>query len=155
MNGDRQRITLIVALTGLAFGAWWFWTRDLYKYRGKTVAQWFAEVDWTPPSVDSMTGFPSGPEDPAKRAFQEMGTNAAPFLANQITRNRDTFLEKWIHRLPQRRPVTENEMAMRAASLLRSLEMPSDMGTNLLKSALTSSNINQNWPARWALGLDQ
>src|SRR5690349_19586628 len=90
LNRRRQAFLLTVALAGLSLSAWWFWPRVVYHYHGKTVEQWFAEVDWTPPSVDPNTGLPVGHDDPAANAFREMGTNGAPFLASLITQSQET-----------------------------------------------------------------
>jgi len=99
MSVRRKAIVALAALAVIV-GAWWLWPRKVYRYQGKTVEQWFEEVDWTPPNVDPVTGLPvAAVDDPAREAFRKMETNTAPFLANRITRNRDSLLERWTSRL--------------------------------------------------------
>ena len=99
MSVRRKAIVALAALAVIV-GAWWLWPRDVYRYQGKTAEWWFKEVDWTPPNVDPVTGLPvAAVDDPAREAFRKMETNTAPFLANRITRNRDSLLERWTSRL--------------------------------------------------------
>jgi hypothetical protein len=72
---SRQQLGGFAALI---FGTWWLWPSNVYRYQDKTVEEWFEEF--------RQSGDPIRHERFWK-PFQEMGTNAAPFLVSRITQN--------------------------------------------------------------------
>ena len=143
MSRRRKAIVALAAVAVIAC-AWWLWPRDVYRYQGKTVEQWFR--DYTPVPYDSGV----------MGAFVEMGTNAVPFLASRINQDPNpSRLERWVNMLPLRfRPASKQSDALLAAVILHScVDDPETILTlrELLRPALTSMNKDQVAAARHAL----
>jgi len=140
-----------VALTAIAVTAcaWWLWPRNVYRYQGKTVEQWFK---------DFAKGNNGGLDMRSWNAFSEMGTNAVPFLASRINQNfTPSLLERWKAKLPRFEP--KSAQADRAAVeandaallLTACIKPPRGMLRQLLAPALQSTDYVQQKVAEFAL----
>ena len=146
------KLTAGIALVALAV-AILFWPRPRYTYQGKTVEEWFKEFITLSASsgpVDAATGLPVRYARPRK-AFQEMGTNAVPFLASRINRDLEpTLFEQLASKLPGRfqpkpKPERKDFEAWQAACLLHDcIKAPHNMLREMLKPVLLSSNGFRN-----------
>src|SRR5262245_41897417 len=129
MRRPKPRLALsAVAVTVLAVGAWLLWPRAAYRYQGKTVEKCFQEYVVTDFRQDFRR---YGPRSALAAPFREMGTNAAPFLANQINQDlSQTRLERWSRKLlPARFWPTPRVSQADAAALFLSafVQPPEDM----------------------------
>src|SRR5262245_1382431 len=94
MSGWRKSMVALAAVALLAAGTWLLWPRDVYRYQGKTVEEWFGTyVEDSPDERGQVI-----------TAFRAMGTNAASFLASRINQEPDpSLLEGLTRKLPTRR----------------------------------------------------
>jgi len=141
----RRKAVVALAVVAVIVCASWLWPRNVYRYQGRTVEEWFRQSSESWPTIDPGTGSPAHNETAAK-PFQEMGTNAVPFLASQINEGPHlNFLERLASKLPQRLQFTpRGSDPFHAAWLLRNyIKPPQNMLYELLKPTLVSTNQTQ------------
>src|SRR5262245_53069686 len=114
----RRKAMAALAVLAVIALAWCLWPRNVYRYQGKTVEQWFRQSE----------GDTRMYTEAALEAFAKMGTNAVPFLMSRINRYLNpTLFDRMRSRLPQRLQPKSREKEAEAAMGLLSVASPSGM----------------------------